>query len=130
MSSVDSLSKLLSILKGLLAKLVAGKMQRDSKIDAGLGAAGKALTATRKYERMRLSAGRDDQRELDIAELWYEAAVALRNVAPRLSYLCNSKKRYWVEPDAWTEDQIQSRGIAIEKMQTEIEALLVGGQEA
>lgn len=118
---------------GILDKCLAviglirdGKVRRDEKIDAGLHALHTALCETKAYVT-RLNDGdkRDRQHEHKIANLWHYASVPLRHVDPGLADRCFIKGSYWLEPDVWTEAQVQANRIALNQVHKSIRELLL-----
>ena len=58
----------------------------------------------------------DEQRQLQIAYLWHQAALPLRTIDPDFAVRCFDKGGYWMQPEIWSSDQIREKGIAIDQM--------------
>src|SRR5262245_46421363 len=90
--------KLLAAL-GLLRE---GQKERSAKTDAGLAALYKALNKTKPYLELRAHGGaRNRDKEFEIAQVWHDASIPLREIDPELAKRCFIKGGYWLEPDAW-----------------------------
>jgi hypothetical protein len=76
-----------------------------------------ALFETRMYLRDRENGAAPDQsREDGIVRMWSGAAVELRDLDENLAALCQHKAEYWIQPDEWSAQSIQDRGIGIDQL--------------
>ena len=113
--------KLLAAL-GLLRE---GQKARSTKTDAALAALYKALNKTKPYLELREQGGaRDREREFEIAEVWHDASIPLREIDPALAERCFLKGGYWLEPDAWDDATIKQKGIAFSQVLSSTKELL------
>lgn len=105
---LDGLIKLL----GPIATL--SREKRDLK-DNALKDISKALLETKIYYQARSRGeGRSFEKEELLVRLWSEASVPLRHIDERLSVICIDKAEYWINPDNWSDDEVQSVGIKLE----------------
>jgi len=120
----------LAIFDRLLA--VLGWIREDTRIanerkDAALAAVYQALVATRLYLTSRKGDGkRNISREHDIAELWHEASIPLRHINQEFAMIAFEKGGYWTDPDIWTDEEIEAKGIKIEQVTEATRKLLQG----
>ena len=118
----------LSFFDRLLA--VLGLIRENDRIaekrkDEALAAIYAALNETKAYIVERESgAQRDHQREFRIAQLWHTASIPLRLIDPEFAERCFVKGGYWMQPGAWSAEQIQAKGIAIDQVMGETQNLL------
>ena len=96
-----------------LGLLREGQKTRSAKTDAALAALYKALNQTKPYLELRASGGeRNRQREFEIAQIWHDASIPLREIDPKLAERCFIKGGYWMEPETWDDITIKQKGIA------------------
>lgn len=113
--------KLLAAL-GLLRE---GQKTRSAKTDAALAALYNALNKTKPYLEVRANGGaRDRAEEFEIARVWHDASIPLREIDRELAKRCFIKGGYWHEPDAWDDATINQKGIAFTQVMASTKALL------
>lgn len=92
----------------------------ERKVDrsrAALTALSKALFETRIYLRDREDGGeRNQSREDEIVRLWSSAATEMRDIDENLAMICQYKAEYWIQPDDWSGQTIEARGIQIDQL--------------
>lgn len=104
-----------------------GKIQRDNKIDSSLHALYAALAETKAYVvSLNSGAKKNREKEYNLARLWHDASVPLRNIDQELAEICFLKGSYWLEPEAWTEAKIQKNQMALDNVFEKTKVLLVG----
>ena len=84
----------------------------------------KAANKTQIYLANRMTQGQNREKEECISWLWTEAGLALRTFNPELASRCLIKGQYWTSPESWTEEQVQSAGIKLEKVFSEARDLI------
>ena len=104
------IEKLIALL-GPISTLTKDK--RDLK-DNALRAISTALTETTIYYK-DLSRGkeRNNDTESQLVRYWSAAAIPLRHIDQELAGACENKAEYWLNPDAWTNEQIEEFGIKL-----------------
>ena len=108
-----------------LGLLRQGQKERSAKTDAALAALYKALNKTKPYLELRANGGaRDRDREFEIAEVWHEASIPLREIDKDLAKRCFIKGGYWLEPETWDDATIKRKGIAFSQVLSATEELL------
>ena len=96
-----------------LGLLREGQKSRSAKTDAALIALYKALNQTKPYLDLRANGGeRNRDREFEIARIWQDASIPLREIDPKLAERCFIKGGYWMEPETWDDTTIKQKGIA------------------
>lgn len=100
-----------------LGLLREGQKERSQKTDEALLNLYVAISETKTYLNERKNgAARSEEREYAIARLWHKASVPLREIDPEFAERCFIKGGYWMEPAVWTDEQIKSKGIAIDQV--------------
>lgn len=75
-----------------------------------------ALSETRSYFSDRKILAKDRERERQIAKLWFEAAIELKEIDNDLAMRCFLKGEFWTDPDNWKNDEEQNLNISINEM--------------
>jgi len=121
-AALDLFDKILAGL-GLIRE---GRKQRTERIDQALLALYAALSETKMYiaERER-GKRRNKKREYALARLWHRASVPLRAIDEQFADRCFLKGSYWMDPDTWDKQRIESTGIAIDAVFEATRKLLV-----
>ena len=110
----------------VLGLIRESKKQRTEKIDQALLALYAALAETRSYlSDLKSGKPHDNDRQFAIARLWNTASVPLREIDKDLAEKCFLKGGYWMEPEAWDQQQIEAKGIAIESVFEATRQLLI-----
>lgn len=77
----------------------------------------KAFTMTEKYySYLNQGGAKTTEREYDIANAWGEASIYLRKFNKKLSKQLGYKSQFWLDGEAWSEDQIYRAGISLESV--------------
>jgi len=84
----------------------------------------KAANSTQNYLANRVVQGQNREKEEDLSWLWTEAGLALRKFDHELADRCLIKGQYWTSPDNWTDEQVQSANIKLERVFSEARALI------
>jgi hypothetical protein len=93
------------------------KRKRTERTDQALHALYAALAETRAYiSELENGQPSNREKEFEIARLWNDSSVPLREIDLRLAERCFEKSGYWMGPGAWDPARIQANGIAIEGM--------------
>lgn len=71
---------------------------------------------------------KDRQRDLGIekqlSNYWAAAAIPLRHIDQDLAMTCEYKTEYWVNPENWTNEQIQEHCIALDDLRKKYRNML------
>lgn len=101
------------------------RQTRDDRCDAALLAVYAAACETKSYVATLKTRRRQDQdRERQLSELWYKAAVKIRRINPDLARRCLLKSDYWADPTEWSEDKINEARISLRSIIDETRKLL------
>jgi len=104
---LDGLSKIL----GPIATL---SKERQELKDSALRAISTALNETYLYYRdMEHGSQRNLEREAQLVKYWSAAAIPMRHFDEDLSYICDQKSEYWVNPNNYSSDDIENLGIGL-----------------
>jgi len=117
------------IFKGILTIInkISGRNDRkNDKVDQALFALFTAIVVTRGYAD-KLSNGnvRNRNQELAIAELWDKASIPLRHIDKDFASKCCDKGNYWLNSEIWTTEDIDEKGITLDKMEAMTRDLLL-----
>lgn len=103
--------KLIALL-GPIATL--SKDKRELK-DNALRAISTALMETKLYYRDRANGKpRNLDVEAQLAKYWAAAAIPLRHIDEELAQRCEQKAEFWINPDEWSDNDVQRLGIKLE----------------
>jgi hypothetical protein len=112
-------------LTGWLFRLKKGRREKVEDSGEALRAVMRAVTKTRAYvDSRRATLVGDTELERELADLWADACIRLRPVNVDLSRKCELKWELWTDHGAWTPQQIEDAGIAIEQIIDDIRALI------
>lgn len=113
--------KLLNIL-GLIRE---EKRARSANVDLALTALFEALTATKPYLDSRAAgAARNPDREFEIATVWLNASIRLREIDIEFAERVCAKGGYWMAPEAWDDEKIREKKIAFDQVWESTQKLL------
>ena len=102
----------LSKILGPIATL--SKDRRELK-DSALRAISNALDETYLYYRdMEKGSLRNLDREALLVKYWSAASIPIRHFDSEISAICNSKSEYWINPDNYTNENIENMGIRLD----------------
>lgn len=125
MTTTLLLSELFGKTKEILQLVREGKRAKDALLENALRALYNALVATSSYLEARQSGQeRDRSKEVEIARLWYEASIPLRNIDEKLTRRCFLKGSYWLRPNTWSDEWIRDNRLTIVEIMEDIEGLL------
>lgn len=111
---------------GVLGLIREGRQRRNEQIDRALFALYTALCETRVYVRdLENGERRSRKKEVAIAHLWHAASVPLRYIDRDLADRCFLKGSYWLDEEAWTQERINSSGIALDTMLEKTRDILI-----
>jgi len=118
---LDGLSKIL----GPIATL--SKDKRELK-DSALRAISNALDETFIYYRdLEKGSPKNLEREALLSKYWSAAAIPMRHFDERLANMCDYKSEYWVNPDSYNDDDIDSLGIELNNVRQAYRKMLTPG---
>ena len=104
---IEGLVKLL----GPVATLT--KDRRELK-DSALRAISTALDETYLYYRdLNNGVPRNMEREAQLSKYWSAAAIPLRHFDEELANICDYKSEYWVNPENYSDEQVEELGIEL-----------------
>ena len=85
-----------------------------------------AVQSTRRYVRDReRGAVRDQAAENQISDDWRAASVAVAAIDPALAVTCWEKGGYWMQPENWTDEMVEAKGLAITQLEQRVPELLL-----
>ena len=101
------------------------KQAKKAERKTALAALVAAIQLTQRYiaERER-GAARDQNREFDISDSWRQASMAVAEIDLELGRVCWDKGGYWMNPDIWTDEMIEAKGIAIKSLEAKVPELI------
>lgn len=98
------------------------KQERD---DAAVKSVLTAVNTTKRYlARRKRGEPIDRDAEAELVRLWTTAAVHIRRTDSDLAMRLQNKAEYWTNPENWTQDEVVSNGIHIDKIAEEGKRLL------
>jgi len=101
-------------LKWFLDWAISLGRRRGERVDAAVTTVGKALVETELYLRDRVGGlDRVQVREDEIVRLWRTATEALRHIDEDFARAAAMKAQYWLNPDAWSDNDAAIAEIAI-----------------
>ena len=100
--------------------------KRRERADAAVKAVLLALNETQAYIADWNTGNRVRERELLLARLWTDAAVAIRRKYPDFAQQLQMKAQYWTDPERWTATDVERAGISIKSVAGRARALLGG----
>jgi hypothetical protein len=120
-------SVLLGPLKSLLDWAQKNRMHKDQQTDAALMAINRALHASMRYvETQRGSDTPDRDRELELAEMWSEAAAKARYASEDLMNRLQDKSVYWRKELKWSREEVVAKKIDFDSVERSFNELLQG----
>lgn len=118
---------MIQALQGLLAQFQRERHRDEDREDAALMAIYVAAQETRLYiDRLRRCQAPDREAEEELARLWQKAAVPIRHFDPDLAERCMGKADYWLNPEAWSEEDIRANRIEIDRVYRQARNMLTG----
>ena len=66
------------------------------------------------YKSQERGAERNLETEAQLVRYWGAAAIPLRHIDEELSMVCENKAEFWLNPEAWSNEDIKSFGIKLE----------------
>ena len=88
------------------------KDKRELKQQA-LSLISSALNETCLYLNRRKSQSRNLDMEENLSRLWANAAIPIANFDKELATICQYKSDYWINPETWSQEEINSFGIRL-----------------
>ncbi len=117
--------ELINSLVGILGPIATSSRENEAKKDQALRAVSYALDETFLYYRdLRNGNLQDREREAQLVKLWSAAAIPLRHFDHDLANICDMKSEYWINPDQYTEVQVQEMGIKLDDVRGAYRKLL------
>lgn len=86
-----------------------------------------ALQKTQQYISLRDNQNkpRDTTIEHELSTLWSTAAIHAREFSPDFAQRLHLKGNFWLNPEEWEFDEIYDAGIKIERINMEVNDLLI-----
>ena len=102
----------------------AASLRRDFQ-DNALRSISHALNETFIYYR-DIDAGkpRNQEVEAQLSRYWAAAAIPLRHIDRELAEICEYKSEYWLNPEHWSQEQVEQVGIGLQKVRDQYRSLL------
>ncbi len=108
-------------LSTVLSYLQNERQYKSQKYDEALHALHKAVHETNKYIN---GTKHNVEQELELSNLWGQAAIKARNLSKDLAKRCYIKSEYWQDPDSWSFSKIKSDGICLTRIENELRDLI------
>ena len=102
----EMLGHFLDAFRGFPDRRAASKIQARAAVESVLAAARQTQTylgAVRDRSRPT-----DRPAELDLIDLWHDAAVHLEPVDTDLSQICLTKAQFWAHPKDWSHEEFDA----------------------
>lgn len=129
--SVDDSIKAFQALRDWLGKRASGKEKRHRNDQVVMDRILTAVGNTRRYlKRFKNPKQRDPELEKQLADEWMGIASLLSFSTSdewdrqSLAIMCADKGFYWSDPDAWTEERINSAGIELERVYEQVRKVI------
>lgn len=112
----------LATVAGILQTYKASTLAEQDRKQEALSRLSDAVSATTRALNSRR---RRNGPNPDLGNAWRQAAIALRGAGEgKLSKLCEVKGVYWMDPSAWTPEEVDAAGIQLDAMDRELHRLL------
>ena len=106
--------ELIELLTSNLGSIATASKENEKKKDLALRAVSCALDETYLYYRdMKNGHLKDRDREAQLVKLWSAAAIPLRHFDLKLANICDKKSEYWIDPERYTDDDVEKLGIKL-----------------
>jgi hypothetical protein len=123
----DALAKAFQELRAWVSQRRAQTEVLDEKELAAVRAFQKAVVGTSQYVgNLDAGAAAGRARELEIAGLWSDAAIAFYGVNDKVAPLLHLKALSWSRPAQWIEAEVVRAGITLQEMNDLLLNLLAG----
>jgi hypothetical protein len=100
---------------------IGARGKKERKLQA-LGQLSNAVTVTQRALKTRRNKRRSDP---DLVNAWRQASFALESAGEnKLARFCNVKSLYWLDPDAWTREEVRAAGIQLQAIEHELRRLM------
>lgn len=119
------LNEILEGLINLLGPIATASREQSQMKDEALRSISHALDETYLYYR-DISNGRLPNRDKEamLVKYWSAAAISLRHFDKNLARRCDSKAEYWVNPESYSDKDIQDLGIGLENVRQAYKKML------
>ena len=109
------LNEILDGLSKILGPIATASKERSQMKDEALRAISHALDETYLYYRDR-DHGRLQNRDKEamLVKYWSAAAISLRHFDEQLARRCDNKAEYWVNPENYSNEDIQNLEIGLD----------------
>lgn len=104
------------MLDGLSTLLEYFQRERHKRTDKEQEALEKLHEAVHETTKYVNSGTMDEDREMDLSNLWGVAAIAARNISKDLANRCYIKGGYWRDPDSWSYEKIAASRISLDEI--------------
>lgn len=109
----------------LIGPLANLSKERRELRDNALRSICNALDETYLYYRdIDRGSPRNLETEAQLARYWSAAAIPIRHIDNELALLCDQKSEYWLNPDTWDNDRVNTVGIALDNVRERYRRLL------
>jgi len=103
------------------------KKEQRELADNALRAICTALNETEIYnKRYRRTNRRNLDTEEQLSRYWAAAAIPLRHINRHFSLICEHKSAYWIDPEKWTDQDVQDFKIDLKTVRLRYNSLLFG----
>jgi hypothetical protein len=118
---IETIGALATLASVLQTWKMNGRGKKDRKLQA-LGQLSDAVALTRRALKARRKKRRSDP---NLVNAWRQASLALDSAGEnKLARFCNIKSIYWLDPAAWTPEQVRAAGIQLHTIEQELSRLM------
>jgi hypothetical protein len=111
---------------GLILEWLGHQTAQRDRADDAVKAVLLAVNETQAYLIDRKNGSQSREREVALARLWTEAAVAIRRSDADFAQLLQMKAEFWTNPRAWPEQTLKELAIHIDAVAGRARSLLGG----
>ena len=84
-----------------------------------------AVTSTEKYLSIENKRSAPVNANYDLTNAWHKASLLFRDAGyDNMQRLCQIKGDYWLDPHAWTDEQVREAGIKLKEMRKRLNRAL------
>ena len=120
--------EIIGALSGIIAILATINNLNDKDNDkdkTALLALNDAITSTEKYLSISKKTNASIEANYELTNSWHIASLSFRDAGyEKMQSLCSIKGDYWLDPAAWSEEQVQEAGIKLNEMRSRLKVVL------
>ena len=120
--------EIIGALSGIIAILATMKStdDRENELEtSALKALSDAVTSTEKYLSLENKRSASVDANYELTNAWHKASLLFRDAGySDMQKLCQIKGNYWLDPNAWTDEQVEKSGIKLKEMRERLNPAL------